>query len=92
MADWTFETTDALAEAQWANEWWREAKPESFFYGHGFVGPNENSDIIVEFPDLMEKQGYSLTFGQSETCPAPVLKAMETWKVKRKSRAFMTMP
>ena len=64
MADWEFTTSDALTAQQWANDWWRESKQESYFYGHGFIGPSYMSDIIVEFPDLMEKQGYQLTFGQ----------------------------
>ena len=64
MADWTWTTADALAEQQWSNRWWREAKVESYFYGHGFIGPSETNDIIVEFPDLMKEQGYQLTFGQ----------------------------
>jgi len=53
-----------LTAQQWASKWWREAKTESYFYGHGFIGPSYRNDIIVEFPDLMEKQGYQLTWGQ----------------------------
>jgi len=64
MADWEFTTADALTAQQWANKWWREARTESYFYGHGFIGRSYINDIIVEFPDLMEKQGYQLTFGQ----------------------------
>ena len=64
MADWEFTTADALTEQQWSNLYWREAKTESYFYGHGFIGPSENNDIFVEFPDLLREQGYQLTFGQ----------------------------
>jgi N4-gp56 family major capsid protein len=64
MADWTWTTSDALVSQTWASRWWREAKIESYFYGHGFIGPSEVNDIIVEFPDLMREQGYQHTFGQ----------------------------
>lgn len=64
MADWTWTTANALTEEKWANRWWREAKTESYFYGHGFIGQQANSNIIVEFPDLLREQGYQLTFGQ----------------------------
>lgn len=64
MADWTFTTADALAAQTWAKRWWIEAKTESYFYGQGLVGPSEENDIIVEFPDLEKEQGYQHTFGQ----------------------------
>jgi N4-gp56 family major capsid protein len=64
MADWTWTTSDALAQQKWARDWWREAKIESYFYGQGFVGRSENNDIIVEFPELEKDQGYQVTFGQ----------------------------
>lgn len=64
MADWTFATTDALTAQTWAKRWWIEAKTESYFYGQGLIGPSEENDIIVEFPDLEQNQGYKHTFGQ----------------------------
>lgn len=64
MADWTFATTDALTAQTWAKRWWIEAKDESYFYGQGLIGPSEENDIIVEFPDLEQNQGYKHTFGQ----------------------------
>lgn len=64
MADWTFTTSDALTAQTWAKRWWIEAKTESYFYGQGLIGPSEENDIIVEFPDLMREQGYQHTFGQ----------------------------
>ena len=64
MSDWEFKTTDALTAQTWAKRWWIEAKTESYFYGHGFVGPSEMNDFIVEFPDLEKEQGYQHTFGQ----------------------------
>lgn len=64
MADWTFTTADALVSQTWAKRWWIEAKTEAYFYSHGFVGGDENNDIIVEFPDLEREQGYQHTFGQ----------------------------
>jgi len=64
MADWEFTTADALTAQTWAKRWWIEAKTESYFYGHGFVGPSEMNDFVVEFPDLEKEQGYQHTFGQ----------------------------
>lgn len=64
MADWEFTTADKLTAQQWASKWWREARIESYFYSKGFIGPSYTKNIIIEFPDLMEKQGYKLTFGQ----------------------------
>lgn len=64
MADWTFTTADALTMQTWAKKWWIEAKTESYFYSHGFVGPSEQNDFIVEFSDLEKSQGYQHTFGQ----------------------------
>lgn len=64
MADWTFTTSDALTAQTWAKKWWIEAKTESYFYGHNFVGRSPENDIIVEFPDLEKEQGYQHTFGQ----------------------------
>jgi N4-gp56 family major capsid protein len=64
VADWTFTTSDALTAQTWASKWWREAKVESYFYGNGFIGLDQNNSLIVEFPDLMENQGYQHTFGQ----------------------------
>jgi N4-gp56 family major capsid protein len=64
MADWTFTTADALTAQTWAKRWWIEAKVESYFYGQGLIGPSEENDIIVEFPDLEQNQGYKHTFGQ----------------------------
>lgn len=64
MADWTWITSNALVSQTWASKWWREAKIESYFYGHGFIGTSEVNDFIVEFPDLMQNQGYQHTFGQ----------------------------
>jgi len=63
MADWTFATGDALTRKEWADKWWIEAKTESFFYGNGFVGPDENN-FIVELKDLENAQGDNITYGQ----------------------------
>ena len=63
MADWTFTTADALTAQTWAKKWWIEAKTDSYFYGRGFVGPGTDN-IIVEFPDLEQNQGYQHTYGQ----------------------------
>ncbi len=63
MADWTFTTADALTAQTWAKKWWIEAKTDSYFYGHGFVGGGVDN-IIVEFPDLEQNQGYQHTYGQ----------------------------
>ena len=63
MADWTFTTSDALTAQTWAKKWWIEAKTESYFYGHGFVGKGTDN-IIVEFPELEQNQGYQHTYGQ----------------------------
>lgn len=63
MGDWTFKTTDALTAQTWAKKWWIEAKTDSYFYGHGFVGQGVDN-IIVEFPELEENQGYQHTYGQ----------------------------
>ena len=63
MADWTFETTDAMTAETWSKKWWMEAKTESYFYANGFVGVGEDN-FIVEFPDLEKNQGYQHSFGQ----------------------------
>ena len=63
MADWTFTTADALTAQTWAKKWWIEAKSDSYFYGHGFVGGGVDN-IIVEFPELEQNQGYQHTYGQ----------------------------
>lgn len=63
MADWTFTTADALTAQTWAKKWWIEAKTDSYFYGHGFVGGGVDN-IIVEFPELEQNQGYQHTYGQ----------------------------
>ena len=63
MADWTFTTADALTAQVWVKKWWIEAKTDSYFYGHGFVGPGVDN-IIVELPDLEQNQGYQVTYGQ----------------------------
>ncbi len=63
MADWTFTTADALTSQTWAKKWWIQAKTESYFYGHGFVGPGQDN-IIVEFSELEQNQGYQHTYGQ----------------------------
>lgn len=63
MADWTFTTADALTAQTWAKKWWIEAKTDSYFYGHGFVGGGIDN-IIVEFPELEQNQGYQHTYGQ----------------------------
>ena len=64
MADWQFQTTDAMTAETWAKKWWIEAKTESFFYANGFVGADAENSVIVEFPDLMQNQGYQHTFAQ----------------------------
>lgn len=64
MSDWEFQTSDATTAQTWASRWWKEAKTESFFYTNNLIGPSEENDIIVEFPDLMQNQGYQHTFGQ----------------------------
>lgn len=63
MADWTFTTSDALTAQTWAKKWWIESKTDSYFYGHGFVGQGVDN-IIVEFPELEQNQGYQHTYGQ----------------------------
>ena len=63
MADWTFTTSDNLTAQTWAKKWWIQAKTESYFYSHGFVGRG-NDNIIVEFPELEQNQGYKHTYGQ----------------------------
>ena len=64
MADWTWTTASPMTQQLWAGRFWIEAKTESYFYSNGFIGPSEVNDIIVEMPDLMEKQGSQITFGQ----------------------------
>jgi N4-gp56 family major capsid protein len=63
MADWTFTTADTLTAQTWAKKWWIEAKTDSYFYGHGFVGGGVDN-IIVEFAELEQNQGYQHTYGQ----------------------------
>ena len=63
MSDWTFATSDALTAQTWAKKWWIEAKTDSYFYGHGFVGKGVDN-IIVEFSELEQNQGYQHTYGQ----------------------------
>ena len=64
MSDWTFQTSDAMTAETWAKKWWIEAKTESFFYANGLVGQSAENDIIVEFPDLEQSQGYKHSFAQ----------------------------
>jgi N4-gp56 family major capsid protein len=64
MADWEFTTANALTAQQWAKKWWIGVKKQNFFYETGLVGPDENNDIIVEFPELEQNQGYQITYGQ----------------------------
>jgi N4-gp56 family major capsid protein len=64
MADWKFQTTDALTAQLWAKKWWIEAKTESYFYSQGLIGKDQSNSVIVEFPDLEREQGYQYTFGQ----------------------------
>lgn len=64
MADWTFATGDALTRKDWAKKWWIEARTESFFVENGYVGMNEESDFIVEIPNLEKDQGDKVTYGQ----------------------------
>lgn len=64
MADWTFTTGNALTRKAWAKKWWIEAKTESFFYGNGLVGVDEENDIIVDLRDLEAEQGDNITYGQ----------------------------
>lgn len=64
MTDWTFATGDALTRKAWAKKWWIEAKTESYFYGQGLIGRDENQAIIVEMPDLESDQGDVLHYGQ----------------------------
>lgn len=64
MADWTWTTADALTMQTWSKNFWIEAKPESYFYGQGLVGRDENNYPIVEFPDLEQSQGYRHHWGQ----------------------------
>lgn len=63
MAYWAFATTDALTAQTWAKKWWIQAKTESYFYGHGLVAKGSDN-IIVDFPDLEQNQGYQHTYGQ----------------------------
>ena len=64
MADWAFATGDALTRKAYAKKFWIEAKTESYFYGNGLVGRDENQAIIVELPDLENDQGDVITYGQ----------------------------
>ncbi len=64
MADWTFATGDALTRKAWAKKWWIEAKTESYFYGQGLIGRDENQAIIVELPELESDQGDVIYYGQ----------------------------
>lgn len=64
MTDWMFEQGDALTRQAWAKNWWIEAKTESYFYSHGFIGKDATKNIIVELPDLMKAQGDRITYGQ----------------------------
>jgi N4-gp56 family major capsid protein len=63
MADWTFTPSDVLTAQTWSKKWWIQSKTESYFYGHGFVGPGTDN-IIVEFSELEQNQGYQHTYGQ----------------------------
>jgi len=63
MTDWAFATGDALTRKAWAKKFWIEAKTESYFYGNGLVGRNENQAIIVELPELEKEQGDVITYG-----------------------------
>lgn len=64
MADWTFTTADNTTAQTWSKRWWIEAKTESYFMANGLMGSDEENDIIVEFSDLEQNQGYQHTFGQ----------------------------
>jgi N4-gp56 family major capsid protein len=64
MADWEFTTANALAAQEWAKKWWIGVKKENFFYETGLIGGDENNDVIVEFPELEQNQGYQITYGQ----------------------------
>jgi N4-gp56 family major capsid protein len=64
MADWTWTTADALTMQTWSKRFWIEAKEESYFYGQGLVGRDENNSVVVEFPDLEQSQGYRHHWGQ----------------------------
>ena len=65
MADTTWATGDAATRKVWAKRWWIAAQEESYFYSHGYVGPeNENRHIIVEKGDLEKSPGDRITMGQ----------------------------
>lgn len=64
MSDWTWTTADPEAVTQWAKKWWIGAKKQNFFYETGLIGPDETNDIIVEFPELRQNQGYQIVYGQ----------------------------
>jgi len=64
MTDWGFATGNALTRKAWAKRFWVEAKTESYFYGNGLVGRDENQAIIVELPDLEKEQGDVINYGQ----------------------------
>ncbi len=64
MTDWAFATGDAMTRKAWAKKFWIESKTESYFYGNGLVGQNENQAIIVELPDLNKEQGDVIYYGQ----------------------------
>lgn len=64
MADWTWTTADPLTMQTWSKRFWIEAKEESYFYGQGLVGRDENNSVVIEFPDLEQEQGYRHHWGQ----------------------------
>lgn len=64
MSDWQFATGNALTRKAWHDQWWVEAKTESYFYENGLVGRDENQAVIVELPDLEKNQGDVINYGQ----------------------------
>lgn len=64
MADWTYETGDALTRKAWAKKWLMEGKPMSYYYANGLVGSDEENDYIAELMDLEKDQGDRITIGQ----------------------------
>lgn len=64
MADWGYETGDALTQKKWRKDWWMEAKTMSFFEDNGYIGTDETNSFIVRFDDLEKDQGDQITYGQ----------------------------
>ena len=71
MADWTWTTADALTMQTWSKKFWIEAQEESYFYGQGLVGGDENNSVVIEFPDLEQSQGYRHHWGQIRNISGP---------------------